>query len=205
MKRVLQIGLLVINLFLVYLIVESIMKPIRFNKEKDAREKIAIERLKDIRTAEVAYKSKYNKYTGSFDTLINFLKVDSFDIKKNIGNFDPDAMTLKQAIRAGFIRVEVTKVSVKDSLFRKNYPIDSLKYVPFTGGRNEFEIGATVIKSGGLDVPVFEVKVENNILLHGLDRQLIINYNDERLAKVKYKGLKVGSLIESNNNAGNWE
>jgi len=205
MKRVIQIVLLAIIVFLGYLIVDGIMNPIRFNKEKTKRESITIERLKDIRTAQVAYKSKFNKYTGNFDTLINFLKYDSFDIKKNIGNYDMDAMTLMQAIRAGFVRIETTKVSVKDSLFKKNYPIDSLRIVPFTGNKEEFELGATVIQSGGLDVPVFEAKVHNDILLYGMDRQLVINYNEERQAKVKYKGLKVGSLEESNNNAGNWE
>ena len=205
MKRVIQIVLLVVIIFLGYLIIESIMTPIRFNEEKEVREEAAKEKLIDIRTAQVAYKSKYNRYTSSLDSLIDFVKFDSFEIKKNIGNYDPDAMTLKQAIQAGLIRVEVTKVGVKDSLFKKSYPIDSLKYVPFTQGQEVFEMDAATIKSGGLDVSVFEAKVHNDVLLHGMDRQLIINYNDERLTKVKYEGLKVGSVEESNNNAGNWE
>jgi hypothetical protein len=204
MKRVIQIVLLVAIIVLGYFIIESIMTPIRFNQERDLREAATIEKLKDIRKAQVAYKSKYDRYTSDFDTLINFLQTDSFEIKKYIGNFDPDAMTLRQAIRAGFIREETTKVSVKDSLFKNDYPIADLKNVPFTDNK-EIEMDATIIKSGGLNVPVFEAKIENDVLLHGMDRQLVVNYNDERMRKVKFAGLKVGSLVESNNNAGNWE
>ena len=41
--------------------------------------------------------------------------------------------------------------------------------------------------------------------LKGLDDQLRINLNDQRRVQEKYPGLKVGSLTETNNNAGNWE
>ncbi|HOG20367.1 MAG TPA: hypothetical protein PKW37_08000 [Salinivirgaceae bacterium] len=50
-------------------------------------------------------------------------------------------------------------------------------------------------------VNVFESSALNNDILRGLDEQLIINLNDGK----PYPGLRVGSLTESNNNAGNWE
>ena len=56
------------------------MNPIRFNKERDLREDAIKERLIDIRTAQVAFKSKFGRYTGSFDTLINFVVTDSFPL-----------------------------------------------------------------------------------------------------------------------------
>jgi hypothetical protein len=205
MKTVIQIVLAIVIVVLGYLIIESIMKPIRFNKEKDKRYNATIERLKDIRTSQEAYKSKYNKYTASFDTLINFVKRDSFSIDKQIGSYNEDSITRKQAINAGIIEIVTTKVPVKDSLFSKKYPVDSLRYVPFTN-KIEFEMDAGELETGSkVTVQVFEAKVHNDVLLHGMDKQLRINFNDEREKIAKYAGLKVGSMIEATNNAGNWE
>ena len=49
---------------LTYLIVDSIMQPVRFNKEKEYRESIAVQRLKDIRTLQVAFKSVNNRFAS---------------------------------------------------------------------------------------------------------------------------------------------
>jgi len=38
-----------------------------------------------------------------------------------------------------------------------------------------------------------------------MDEQLVANFNDERIKLTGYAGLKVGSLTEATNNAGNWE
>jgi hypothetical protein len=81
-----------------------------------------------------------------------------------------------------------------------------LRYVPFTGGREEFFLGAGEVMTGsGLAVKVFEAHVHNDVLLAGLDRQLVINMNDERVKREQFPGLRVGSLTETTNNAGNWE
>lgn len=65
---------------------------------------------------------------------------------------------------------------------------------------------ATILTTGsGIKVPVFEAKVHNNTVLKNLDRQLVINLNDQKRTNGKYPGLKVGSVTETNNNAGNWE
>ncbi|MCB0801269.1 MAG: hypothetical protein KDB91_12260, partial [Bacteroidales bacterium] len=80
MKTALNIVFAIIIVVLAYILVESIMKPIRFNKEKDIREAAIKERLIDIRTAQEAFKSVKGRYTGSFDTLITFLKTDSLPL-----------------------------------------------------------------------------------------------------------------------------
>ena len=73
-KPIMQIIFGIAIVILIFLIWESIQKPIRFNKEKDARELVTIDKLKDIRTIQIMYKDKYGEFTGEFDTLINFLK-----------------------------------------------------------------------------------------------------------------------------------
>lgn len=200
MKTALQILLAVAIVALSYFVVESIMKPIRFNKEKDIRYAKTIERLKDIRTAQIAFRSEKNKFTGSFDTLINFVKYDSFNVVKQVGSLDDSV-----AVALGKVYRETIKIRVLDTLFRKGYPVDSLRYVPFAG-KAQFEIGAGVLATAsGVSIQVFEAKAHNNVILNGLDRQLVINLNDLRKKLEKYPGLQVGSLTEATNNAGNWE
>ena len=47
---ILPVGVVV----LAYLLVDSISQPVKFNKEKAAREQVGIERLKDLRTLQDA-------------------------------------------------------------------------------------------------------------------------------------------------------
>ncbi len=212
MKTAIQVVLLVAIIVLGYLLWESINKPIRFNKEKDRREAATIQRLKDIRSAQIAYRAEFKQFTGDFDTLITFLKTDSFRVVQAIGSV-PDSMieelgrvkAERQALRDGLISRDTIKLSVKDSLFSAGYYIDSLRYVPFAPGY-EFELGAGILQTGSkVKVRVFEAKVPYDILLAGLNRQLIINYKETRELITGYPGLRVGSLVETTNNAGNWE
>lgn len=209
MRTVIQIVLALGIIFLGYLLIESIMQPIRFNREKDKREKATISRLVDIRTAQVAYKAKFGEYADDFDALINFVKLDSFPNVMKIGSI-PDSlyetgMTEREAIKLGIIIRDTIYVPVLDSIFHAKYPIDSLCYVPFAE-TNQFFIGAREIEAGSkVRVKVFEASVLYDILLHGLDRQLIINYNSTRVKITNFSGLRVGSLEEPTNNAGNWE
>jgi len=182
-----------------YFVYESIQKPLRFNTVQKSRYDVTIQRLKDIRTAQVAYRSERKEYTSSFDTLINFMKIDSFRVVRIIGDEDDSA-----SVVAGKIIRETIMVSVLDSLFKKNFNVDSLRYVPFTEGV-QFELDTANLRAGNVMVNVFEAKIHNEILLKGLDRQLLTNFNADRQKKTGYAGLKVGSLTETTNNAGNWE
>ena len=198
MKTVIQIVLVIAIIILGYAIYESIQKPQRFNKEQERRYKRTIEKLKDIRTIQISYKAKHNRYTGSFDTLIDFVKYDSFDVVKAIGmvtdSMLAEGITEKKALQLGLITRDTSKVSVLDSLFDQNYPIDSIRYVPFTPGE-EFFLGATKLTTASkVIVPVFEASVLNNVLLNGLEKQLIINFNEQREKITGFKGLRVGSL-----------
>lgn len=204
MKTITQIILGVVIILLGYLLVDSIMKPINFNRVKKKRYEATIERLKDIRKAQVAFKSRYDRYTSSFDTLIDFVKNDSFKVVRAIGVV-PDTLTEKQALAKGIITRDTTKVSVFDSLFFAGYPLDSLRYVPYVAPA-QFKMGAGIIQTESkVKVNVFEAAVHNNMLLKGLDEQLIINLNKEREDITGFPGLKVGSLEQATNNAGNWE
>ena len=212
MKTAIQVALAVAIIVLVYLLWESIQKPIRFNKEKDRIEQATIQRLKDIRTAQLAFRSEHGEFTGDFDSLITFLKTDSFSVVQAIGSV-PDSMieelgrkkAEQQALKEGLISRDTIRLSVMDSLFSASYPIDSLKFAPYTKGY-QFELGAGKLQTGSkVSIRVFEAKVPYDVLLSGLDKQLIINYKETREKITGYPGLRVGSLDEATNNAGNWE
>ena len=212
MKTAIQVALAVAIIVLVYLLWESIQKPIRFNKEKDRIEQATIQRLKDIRTAQLAFRSEHGEFTGDFDSLITFLKTDSFSVVQAIGSV-PDSMieelgrkkAEQQALKEGLISRDTIRLSVMDSLYSANYPIDSLRFAPYTRGY-QFELGAGKLQTGSkVSIRVFEAKVPYDVLLSGLDKQLIINYKETREKITGYPGLRVGSLEEATNNAGNWE
>ncbi len=210
MKTVIQILLFIAALVLTYFIYQSIQRPIEFGKAKDARYETTVAKLKDIRKAQLAYKDVFGKFCGSWDTLIHFVTYDSVRNVKAIGELTDSMIEAKisekKAIEMGLIIRDTVKVSVIDALFGGKYDANSLRYVPVPGEPTEFHLGQTIITTGsGIQVPVFEAKAHNNIILRGLDEQLIINLNDSRRTNEKYPGLKVGSLTETNNNSGNWE
>ncbi|MEN8121381.1 MAG: hypothetical protein ABFS35_13600 [Bacteroidota bacterium] len=209
MKTVINIVLFVVIIVLAYFLWESIAEPIRFEKAKKKRYDVTIQKLMDIRTAELAYQAVHGKFTGNFDTLIDFVKNDSIPMVKAIGSV-PDSLTEREALKLGIISRDTSYISTLDSLYEDGYAIDSLQFVPFTNGK-EFILGAKILDVGSkvgentLKVPVFEAKVLNSVLLKGLNKQLRINLDDEAIKMDKYIGLKVGSLEQNINNAGNWE
>lgn len=198
MKSAIHAVLLVLIACLIYFLYQSIMEPIRFNKERDFRYAKGIERLKQIRTAQVAFKLEYGHYTSSFDSLIGYVKEGKFKVvRMEIDESDPEDLSKTVA-------KDTTLVSIKDSLF-KNVYVDSLRYVPFSSGK-EISMAANLLATGSkVVVPVFEASIKNDDLLAGLDPQLVINFNYDREEMVGFAGLKVGSVTEANNNAGNWE
>lgn len=208
MKKGIQIALTILIVVLAYLLWESIQTPIRFNKEKDIKYTATVQRLKDIRTAQLAYKAEYGKFTASFDTLITFVKTDSMKLIKAEGSIPDDLLaqgwTEAIAVQEGIIKRDTFRIAIKDTLFADNYNADVLWKVPFTES-DSFELATAILIVSKLQMNVFEAKVHNDILLFDLDRQLVINLSDLMKNSNNYPGVKVGDIEEPNNNAGNWE
>jgi hypothetical protein len=210
MKTALNIVFTIIIIVLIYFLIESIMQPIRFNREKDARETAIKEKLIDIRTAQEAFKSVKGYYTGSFDTLVTFLKTDSLPLVFRRGSLTDEMIaegitSEREAVKKGLISRDTSYVAVRDSIFDKSYPIDQLRYVPGTENV-EFKMSAArVMTTSMVLVNVFEAYVLNDVFLSDLDRQLVVNYNELRTKITGFPGMKVGDIRVPNNNAGNWE
>jgi hypothetical protein len=201
MKAIIQIILGVSVVVLAWLLYESLMDPIRFNQAVEHRKELVVQRLKHIRELQVAYKDTYGRYSGGFDTLVNFYKNDSLKIVKQVGSWDDSVAVAKKLVYTDTIRV-----AVKDSMFRSiaGFNIDSIAYVPVV--HEPFQLEAVSFMSiSKVAIPLFEASVHNDVFLKGLNRQLVVNLNDKDKNMNKYPGVKVGSITQPNNNAGNWE
>jgi hypothetical protein len=195
---IIKVVLAVVIVVLAYLLYESIMRPVRFNAATAAREDKVIARLMDLRTSQLFFKREHSKFTGSFDTLINFLKKGEIPVVKMIP--DPNDTTFTKTISdtLGYVKVA-------DSLFSKrpNFDLDSLRYVPYSNG-DVFELAAGAIDRGGIKVSVYEIKAPYSTYMKGLDRQLVTNLKKSKEDVDRYPGLKVGSMEEPSTD-GNWE
>lgn len=202
-----NILLLAVIVFLAWQVVRSIQAPIKFSNEQKARETQVVQRLIDIRNAEVLYKNANNKYTKSFDTLIQFCQTAEIPIVNIIP--DPTDTTYTRTINdtIGFVKV---MDSIKGS--RKDFNINDLKLVPCSQSQQLFELEAGTIKRNGIAIPVFEARTPYEVYLASPGAGFSKDKWDERVRNAKaekesinrYAGLKVGSMEEASTD-GNWE
>ena len=209
---------------LTYALVSSVMEPVNFEKHREYRKEIAVQRLKDIRELQVAYKNVNGKYTADIDSLIMFYNTGKMKVVMQIGSQDDSvAVANTKALKARKPRIKPeemlklyqegkslvfkieNEVAVKDTLFshREHFVVDSLAFIPFSG--DSIIMASTVKKVSGVNVPLFEASMPYKSLLKGLNNQLRVNLDAQCEDQCKYKGLQVGSISAPNNNAGNWE
>jgi len=211
MKIVLRIFLLAAIGVLAYMCVQSIVTPITFDKMKKEREEAIAERLIIIRNAQIGFRNQNENsvYAGSFEELQKFLNEYQIPFIIKEGELTDDqlkkGLTEKEAVKKGLIRRDTTWVLAKDTLLAKGFDVASIGKVPGFDNHQFHLDTATLMSPSGYTVPVFEVSVPYDVYLGDLDRQLLINLKDQREKMKRYSGLKVGSVTEINNNAGNWE
>lgn len=224
-KSLISIVLLAIIAGLTYMIVESVQEPVKFNKQVDARKAVAVQRLKDIRDLQVAYKSATGHFTSDFDSLAMFYNSGKMEVVMQIGSRDDSlAVANTEALKKKNAKITpqemyalyqqgqslvfsiVNEIAVKDTLFksRTDFNVDSIKYIPFSG-KQLVEMEAVQKMVSGVTVPLFEAKMPYKKLCKGLDNQLRINLDAQCRNSNRYEGLQVGSISAPNNNAGNWE
>jgi hypothetical protein len=181
-----------------------------FDREREIRETAIKARLIDIRKAQIEYKNVYGIYAGSFKELTTFLneKKLPFLLKEGVLTDEQLEKGMKEAeaVKLGLIRRDTLWVLAKDTLFGHDFNVDSLSIVPVASANAEFLMDtATIASASGYTVKVFECGVLYDTYLSDLNRQQLINLKDRMTKMGKYAGLRVGSITEINNNAGNWE
>src|SRR5690554_6306432 len=168
-------------LFFAFKNYDVIKDRLEYDRLKERVNAEVIQRLKDIRKAELAYQKEYGQYTPSFDTLIDFLKNGEVRLIKRLGALPdtvpteemaremglihhmPDTLTEEEVIELGLIVRDTLYVPVAPYVFdeddakNRKFPlyIDSLPYVPY--GKHKFELQTATIESGGVTQSVFQV------------------------------------------------
>ena len=196
MEKRIRIGLWILVIGLSYTLYSVIMNPIRFNTEKNSRSEDVIQRLKDVRKAQIAFKEVNRYYASNFDELIPLIDTGVFTI---VQRRDEELKYYNKLYRE-FQLKDTTFIdtlgyaSIKDSIFGENYNLQNLRFIPHAQG-SELQLRAGKIKSGSLTVQVFEAKAPKEEYLKGLDVDLVKNAS---------KDLTVGSMTSAKIN-GNWE
>ena len=191
---------------LVFAIYQSINSPIEFNKVKSERYLKVIDRLKDIRNAQVAFKSVNGIYSNSFEELVKFVDSAQFTIvqKRDSSYMQYDRIYRIDMLREVIVIDTLGYVSVKDSLFSNTDSYKFMASIPIEGVDNKFNLKADIIDKNGYNVPVFEVRVSKDLILFDQNKDLIAQEKQTvSVDGVNGPDIVLGSLSDVSTN-GNW-
>jgi hypothetical protein len=202
LKLGIEIALAVVIVVLVYAVYHTVNVDITFGEEKAKRQAAAIEKLQDARELQFAYEAKYSKYADSWEELIRFAKQDSLEFTYTEGDMEDSAAVAEGRAFQKKVKMAAFEKLQSDSLLSPNFNLDEISRIP---GTNEtFEIAASSITSGGAKIPTFQMGVLWDVLLHDLNRQLVVNSKEYSRKTSGYEGLRIGKIDEATTE-GNWQ
>jgi hypothetical protein len=188
------------------MIYTSINAPIKFNEVKKERYLKVIDKLKDIRNAQLAYKSVNGSYANNFDGLIKFIDTAQYTLtqKRDSSYLQYDRVYRIDMLREVVVIDTLGFSSVKDSLFGNSNRYKNMAQIPINGVDAIFSIKSDMIKKGDYDVHVFEVRVSKDVILFDQNKDLL----KQEKALMSVDGvngpdLVLGSMTEVSTN-GNW-
>lgn len=150
--------------------------------------------VKLINTAKAKAKSQKNLTFESDSALYAYIWANDREIQANG--------------LVGFRRDTVYNNMIQ-SLYKGEYDentIDAIMIIPFSKGvRYTIAVDNEYKNSKGYHSPLFEATAHFETYLGDQDKQELINLVDKETKLDHYPGLRVGNVLEPNNNAGNWE
>ena len=207
MKIGIQVVLWIASLFFAYKIYDSVNGPIKFNEVKNERYATVINRMKDIRIAQIAHKDVKGFYANNFESLVKFIDEGIFTL---IEKRDSSYLEYNRTYRIDMLREVIVidtlgTVPVKDSLFGTSLRYKQMAFIPNEGVKDStFSIKSQIINKNGYNVPVFEVKVSKNVILYDQDKDLVRQENETvSVDGVNGSEIILGSLTNVSTN-GNW-
>lgn len=209
-KKIAQIVLAVVIVLLVYVIYQQISTPIKFDKELATRQAAVIERIKDIRTAQRAFKSKYMHFTGNFDSLEQFILNDTLELERKLVD-EYDSVAMAQLKKSGRKNVEKFKIAVIDTIFSPKKltaaQVKEMRYIPFSNNKEYYLDAGIITTESKVVIPVVECRAPYKEFLDTVTfHQEVVNLIDDQQNNFnRYPGIKFGSMEAGNNEAGNWE
>lgn len=164
-QRIVVGSLAIVSIVFVYLDFNSVNSDLVNIAKKKVVDSAVIQRMVDIRTAQLAHKEATENYAPTLDSLVTFLHEGKLPIVKAIGT-TPDTLSELEALELGIIVRDTSYVSVVEAKFMSEeaqndrtlpFKIDSFAYSPYS--KAKFLMEASIIeKSGGVRVPVFLLK-----------------------------------------------
>ena len=214
-KSIVRIALGIIAIGLAYFIFEGIMKPQRFETFRSRREAEVVNRLRDIRTAQIAFRNINGRFCGTLDSLILFLEHGQMPTVRKTGEI-PDTLTEAQALRLGIIGRDTIFTNAHSVLFPDRVDdraehLATLKFIPFTRRTREFSIQAGMIERSNVFVPVVEVSAHITEYMLNEEGEVIPEFRQFIRNAIKraedidrFPGLRFGSMTDPHTE-GNWE
>ena len=210
MKLVLQLLLWLVIIFLGWKLYNSVNGPVEFNKAKEVRYTKVIKNLKDIKAAEMAYNEITGKFTGNFDSLVRFIDTAQFaNVERRDTSYADVAKNKAFGIDEGYFIEDIVLdtlgfTPVRDALFSGSDRYKTMMNIPIEGIDAKFELQAGKLDKSGAIYSVFEAKVSKDVILKGLDEDLIVQEKQVvSVEGVNGPSIKVGSMTEVNT-SGNW-
>lgn len=208
MKLVIQLVLWIVIIFLGYMVFNAVYEPIQFNKVKEKRYAKVIDRLKDIRAAQLAHQEITGTFEKDFDKLVRFIDTAEFTLTQR-----RDSTVLDEEFKKTFgvdqykdiVLVDTLgTASVKDSLFKNSTRYKDMMIVPIEDVDAKFTMDAGTILKNDNKIPVFEAKIAKKVILNDQDKDLLMAENQViSVEGVNGKFITVGSMTEIKTE-GNW-
>jgi hypothetical protein len=199
-----QIALILIplNIILAYFVFNSIDSEIEFQEVAKVRITENVQKLKDLRQVQIAYKKVNHTYANNFESLLDFLENDSIPIVRAIGE-TPDSLTDAQALELGIISRDTAYLLAKETIFdesylssrNEKYPLNLTTLTNVPHSKELYSVDAGMVEKGKVMVQVFEISTTYAAVFTALDAENK-SYELDNL-------LKVGSMDEASLN-GNW-
>jgi len=207
-KWLINLILLALAIFLGIKIYNSIYAPVRFNTIKVNRYQKIVNRLKDIRDAELAHREVTGDYTGSFDSLVKFVDTAKFVITQQRDSSYKyyDRSYGIEKMRDTVLIDTLGFASVKDSLFKNDNRYEEMMWVPIPGREHKvkFELKHGYLNSSNVKLPVFVARVDKSEVLFDQPKVLVAQEKNIKSTKeINGPYIQVGSLDEVTD-SGNW-
>ncbi len=193
MRLVINLILAALVLAFIWVLIGSIREPIAFRNEYQRRENAVIDKLRMIRQAQEAFRDIKGGFAPSFDSLKKVLRQDSFRVINVVGDPDDPNFT-------GEVTYDTLYFAAYDSIQVLGIGLDSMEYVPFSGGAT-FSIDADTLTYQSTLVNVVEVGTRYS--------EFMGPYADPRFARYdqSYNPSSIIKFGDMNrpNLSGNWE
>ena len=146
-------------------------------------------------------------YSDNLDSLVSFVDTANYTLiqKRDSSYLEFDRVYRIDMLREVIVIDTLGYASVKDSLFGDSERYKNMMYIPVKGQEDKrFSLKTDVLDNNGYRLPVFEVKVSKDVILHDQDKYLVALEKEViSVDGVNGPDITLGSLTQVST-SGNW-